>query len=303
MSADNNAPRDGGTMFIQLSPEVQRAFASLHEMATRAAEAAQPVLAVAAHAAASLAPLQGVLHDIATKIRPSLESGWLESFQQQMQAFATGLQAVEAAMKNAEDLGSMGWTLPMNASLRECVDLLLEVPNGPEAIDAAFAHFYADNEKESLLLLLADLRQHERLAEFGALLEEVAFGLDHEKYRLVVTALIPMFEGVARRCWDDGFWKGAARNRFFTDKIAASAPDSFDSIVWSATRAFVEELYKKNIDGDPKPLVLNRHWISHGRGPADASLVDALRLLQAIHTVVSLADEEARDAAQAAQAG
>ncbi len=303
MSAHNDAPRDEGKVLIQLSPEVQQALTSLHELATRAAEAARPMLAVAAHAAGSLAPLQGVLHDISMKLRPALESGWLESFQQQMQAVATGLQAVETAMKNAEDIGRMGWTFPMNASLRDSVDLLLESPNGPDATDAAFARFYADNEKESLLLLLADLRQHERLVEFGALIEEVAFGLDHEKYRLVVTALIPLFEGVARRCWVDGFWQGAARNQFFAAKIAASAPESFDRIVWSATRAFVERLYEKNFHGDPKPLALNRHWILHGRGPADASLVDALRLLQAIHTVVSLADEEARDAAQAAHAG
>jgi hypothetical protein len=302
MSGKNDAPRDVDTILLQLSPEAQRALAALHELATRAAEAARPMLAMAAHAAASLAPLRGVLHDIGMKLRPALEFGWLESFQQRMQAVATGLQSVEAAMKNAEDIGRMGWTFPMNASLRDCVDLLLEAPNGPEATDAAFARFYADNEKQSLLLLLADLRQHERLSEFGALIEEIAFGLDHEKYRLAVTALLPLFEGVARSCWVDGFWQGTARDRFFEGKIAASTHDSFDRIVWSATRAFVGRLYEKNFQGDPKPTALNRHWILHGRGPADASLVDALRLLQGVHTVVSLADEEARDAAPASQA-
>lgn len=259
------------------------------------------MLEVVARAAASLTPLQGVLHEIATSLRPAFEFDWLESFERKMQTVAAGMQAVKTAMQNAEDIGRMGWTLPMNAGLRDCVRLLLEAPNGPEATDAAFARFYADNERESLLLLLADLRQHERLMEFGSLLEEVAFGLDYEKYRLVVTALIPLFEGVARRCWVDGFWQGVAREQFFRNKITSSAPTSFDRIIWSATRAFVERLYERNFDGDPNPLTLNRHWILHGRGPADASLVDALRLLQAIHTVVSLADEEAEDAARAAQ--
>jgi len=208
-------------------------------------------------------------------------------------------QIVDTAMKNAESMGQMGWTFPMNASLPEFVRLLLVVPSGPEATDAAFARFYTENERESLLLLFTDLRQHERLAEFGELLEEIAFGLDHEKYRLVVTALIPVFEGVARRCWVDGFWQGKARNQFFDGKLDAAAPDSFDRILWSATRAFVERLYENNFHGDPKPLALNRHWILHGRGPADASRADALRLLQAIHTVVSLADEEALETARA----
>jgi hypothetical protein len=108
MSADS--PRDGSTTFIQLAPEIQQAFASLHELATRAAEAARPMLEVAARAAASLTPLQGVLHEIATSLRPAFEFGWLESFQRKMQAAAAGMQAVETAMQNAEDIGRMGWT-------------------------------------------------------------------------------------------------------------------------------------------------------------------------------------------------
>ncbi len=67
----------------------------------------------------------------------------------------------------------------MNASLHDCVDLLLEAPNGPLATDASFVRFHADNNQESLMMLLADLRQDGRMTEFGALLEEVAFGLDH----------------------------------------------------------------------------------------------------------------------------
>lgn len=290
--------------FPHLSPDVHKALVSLHELTILASAAAQPVLATVVHAAASLAPLNGVLNEISISLRPVLESEWMKVLQhpmpvigQAMQALEEANQVVDAAMRNAESMGRMGWTFPMNASLQDCVTLLMEAPNGPEATDAAFTRFYADNEKESLLLLLTDLRQENRLVEFGALLEEVAFGLDHEKYRLVVTALLPLFEGVARRCWVDGVWQGAAREQFFKSKIADADPDSFDRVLWSATQAFVERLYEKNFHGDPKPLALNRHWILHGRGPADASLIDALRLLQAIHTVVSLADEEVPAAA------
>jgi hypothetical protein len=285
MSTESHAQDDVDSLHTQLSPDLQQALIALHEVATRADEAVRPLLAVVAQAAASLAPLQGVLHEIGTALKPALESEWLESLRR-------GQQNAETAMRNAEDIGRMGWTFPTNANFRDCVELLLEAPNGPKALDAAFVRFYIESERKSLVLLLADLRQNERLKEFGALLEEVAFGLDHDKFRLVVTALIPLFEGVARRCWIDGFWRGADRERFFKIKIDSSSSDSFDRVVWSATRAFVERLYEKNLDGDPKPLALNRHWILHGRGPADASLADALRLLQAIHSVVSLADEE-----------
>ncbi len=294
MSDENGFPPEETRTPFELPPEVLGAITTLHRASGALAEAAQPIFAEAARIAACLSPLHGVLQKIAASLQPVIESEWLECWRRTAQAMGPELRALgekaqtfTTAMQNAEALGRLGWTLPLNAPVRDLVRLLLVVPDGREAVDAAFAQFYAANANEPLLVLLADLRQDERLAEFGALFEEVAFGLDHEKYRLVVTALIPLFEGVARRCLIDKFWKEKPRERFFGDKIASCDPDSFRRIAWSATKAFVEELYKCD---DPKPLVLNRHWILHGRGPADASLVDALRLLQATQTVVSLAD-------------
>ena len=37
-----------------------------------------------------------------------------------------------------------------------------------------------------------------------------------------------------------------------------------------------------------KPMVVNRHWILHGRGIPDGTQTDCLRLLQAIHTFAFL---------------
>jgi hypothetical protein len=277
---------------FQLPPEVQRAVATIHAVSLRAAASTSPILEVVARAAAAMAPLNGVLRQIQSAMQPLMEPEWQRQLLRPLHNIQSAHDVFNAALQNAEALGSMGWTIPMNAYMRDCVALLQEVPKGPEATDAAFARFYADNDQESLTLLLADLRQHAKVADYSSLLEELAFGLDNDKHRLVVTALIPLFEGVARRCWVDGFWKTAAREKFFADKVAASTDKSFDRIAWAATRTFVAKLYETNHDGDPKSLSLNRHWILHGRGPADASRVDALRLLQAVHTVVSLADDD-----------
>lgn len=272
---------------VQLSPDLTRALAELNRQASAAM---QPFLQLAAHTAKMMEPLQGALAQIAKAMQPVLASGWIEAIQR-------GTHQLNETLGHAEAMGRAGWTFPMNATWSECVHLLREANTAPSA-DSAFLEYYLKDERQSLVLLLADLQQQPKLEDFQSLLEEIAFGLDHGKHRLVVTALIPALEGVARRCWEDGVWQGRRRAAFFDRKLASLEAGSFDHIIWTATRVFIENLYFENWDGDPKPATLNRNWILHGRGSADGSLADCLRLLQAIHTIVTLAEDERRDEPQ-----
>ncbi|HYO58527.1 hypothetical protein [Archangium sp.] len=287
MSNENERKRisvNFDTGVIRLSPDLTQA---LTELNRQLSASMQPILQFAAHTAKLMEPFQGALAQFAEAMRPILESGWLEALQR-------GTQQIHEAMRNAEAMGHAGWTFPMNAGWSECV-LLLREATTPASADAAFIDYYLKDDRQSLVLLLADLQQQPSLGDFHDLLEEIAFGLDHGKHRLVVTALIPMLEGSARRCWEDGVWQGKDRAAFFERKLASLEEGSFDHIIWTATQAFVGNLYSKNKEGDPKPTKLNRHWILHGRGPADGSLADCLRLLQAIHTIVTLAEDERRE--------
>jgi hypothetical protein len=268
----------------QLQPELQR---TIQDFNRQFAAGIQPALDLAAQVVAAMEPCRNALVQIAQAMRPVLEAGWIEKIR-------LGIQRLNDAMQNAEAMGRFGWTIPFNADLDDCLRLLADA-SSPQSADAAFLYFYQANNRRSLILLLGDLEQQPMLEDFKGLLQEVAFGIDKEKYRLVVTALLPTLEAVVRRCWTDDAWKAGDRRKFFEEKIRALAPDSFGRIEWTAMRAFVEGLYAKNMSSDPKPQTLNRHWVLHGRGPADGNLADCFRLLQAIHTIISLADDDQAD--------
>lgn len=283
--SNNNVPETsvGGLQMdvYQLQPELQRIIQDLNR---QFAAAMNPALELAAQVAAAMEPCRNALVRMAQAMRPVLDAGWIETVR-------LGVQRLNDAMRNAEAMGHLGWTIPFNADLNDCLRLLTDAST-PQAADAAFLHFYQANDRRSLILLLGDLDQQPKLEDFKGLLQEVAFGIDKEKYRLVVTALLPTLEAVVRRCWTDDAWRAEERRKFFEKKLRAFEPDSFGRIEWTAMRSFVDGLYAKNMTPDPKPQFLNRNWILHGRGPADGNLADSLRLLQAIHTILSLADDD-----------
>lgn len=234
-------------------------------------------------------PLLGFLDQAYRALRGLAESGWVE-------AILERFKDIEDALANAEAMGRAGWTMPLNASFPECIELL-QAATSPESADKAFVAFYSKDDREPLKELLANLRQQPKVTEFRELLEEVAFALEAQKFRLAVPALLAAFDGVTLRCWDKGVWKKLAREDFLTRKLESLEKGSADHIYWSAIEAFAETLYTPVLGDAPKPQLLSRHWVMHGRGPADGNLADCLRLLQAIHTVVSLAEEEAAPSA------
>jgi hypothetical protein len=230
-------------------------------------------------------PFLGFLDQVHCALRALAESGWVE-------AILERFKDIEDALANAEAMGRAGWTMPLKVSFPECI-ALLQAATSPESADKAFVEFYSQDDREPLKELLASLHQQPKVTEFRGKLEGVAVLLEAQKYAAAVPALLAVFEGVARRCWTNGSWKEKARNEFFELKLQSLEKGSADHIYWVATKAFVDTLYAPNHDPAPKPQILNRHWVMHGRGPADENLADCLRLLQAIHTVASL-DEESQ---------
>jgi hypothetical protein len=217
-----------------------------------------------------------ILENIQAAMRPVLSSSWLETIRK-------GFREFDEALQNAEALGRLGWTVPLNASLPECVELLRAATTAEDA-DKAFTHFYSKDGGAHRAELVEDLLSQPDLAEWRDLLGEVAWAIEAAKYRVAVPALLGAFEGAAYVKWTTRFGHESGRTAFFNKKIADLEPGSYDYLTWSAVRAFVEALYKEA--KQTKPLLLNRHWVLHGRGPADAELADCVRLLQAIHTAV-----------------
>lgn len=191
-------------------------------------------------------------------------------------------------LKGTEALGALGWTMPFDATL---VDLrsLVDAASDASSADAAFEAYYLRNEGAARRDLIADLLTRADLEDWRPLLTEVAACLEDQRFRVAVPALLSIFEGVAHR-WTKDFWTARRRAEWFNSKISGLAQDSFDLAAWTAMRAFVEALYARA--SDTRPVIMNRHWILHGKGLPEASQIDCLRLLQAIHTAVELVKDD-----------
>lgn len=218
-----------------------------------------------------------------------------------MPAFAEAARAAQAAqteldrtLRNAKSLGAMGWTVPYSASLQD-LHRLVNAATDAQSADAAFAAYYGENDGAARRELLQDLLSRDDLADWRPLMEEVAVNVEAGRFRVSVPALLAVFEGVAHR-WTPDFWTRQTRDGrrgrdpYFRAKLSGLAEDSIEFFEWSAMEAFVGALYSQA--GELKPLMLNRHWILHGRGLPDANSTDCLRLIQAIHTGLELARDE-----------
>lgn len=216
---------------------------------------------------------------------------WLSKLAQTVTAAQAG---IDRTLRGAKSLGAMGWTLPYNASLQDWQSLVIAATD-IGAADAAFGAYYDQYDGTARRSLIQDLLSRDDLADWRPLMEEVAVNVEAGRFRVSVPALLAVFEGIAHR-WTPDFWTRQTRDGrrgrdpFFRAKLSGLAADSFEFFEWSAMEAFVSALYSQA--GERKPLMLNRHWILHGRGLPDANSTDCLRILQAIHTALELARDE-----------
>jgi hypothetical protein len=185
------------------------------------------------------------------------------------------------AMKRAEGLGTFGWTIPMNFT-PEGIVWLLDEATTRRAADKAFEDLYFSDGNRGLNHLKDLLVSDDSLKRYRPLLEEISKTLDAKHYRICVPALFSLIEGIAHHNWTPNFYKEKGRRQFFESKLKGMASGSLGYYVWSSIKAFVNTVFKTATN--TRPLIVNRHWIMHGRDIPDGTPTDCLRLLIAIST-------------------
>lgn len=125
----------------------------------------------------------------------------------------------EEVFGQADRLGKLAWTLPMNADLDDCRELL-DAATDAATLDAAFEKFYAERDGAYLDELLRDVLASPLLERWRPVLEEARKSLDLGLFRVTVAALIPVLDGLAHRGWDREFFRGDRRREFFAGKVA-----------------------------------------------------------------------------------
>ena len=125
------------------------------------------------------------------------------------------------------------------------------------------------------------------LKPYQPLLEEINKAIDTRSYRICVPALFSIIEGVAYHNWARNFYRREGRKEFFERKLKGLQAESLGYYLRCSIRTFVDVIF--DTATSKKPLVVNRHWILHGRDIPQGTQTDCLRLLLAVGIFAELA--------------
>jgi hypothetical protein len=222
-------------------------------------------------------------------------SAAIEHIRQQMDAFAQTLaetfqglsidwDTVQAQMlRSTEQLARLGWTLPMNFTPAE----LVELANGNtdhEIEKYMVDYFIADNGKY-FLGLRGRVLSRGNLIRWRVLLDQCFEAYNRGHYLVIIPALLSVIEGCVAEAAGKIKSSEVASNKFASDLEKGSTAGSMRFLVWRSVRMVLDKLFASSNFGGPNPRELNRHWILHGRDHTQWTRTDALRLFNLLDTI------------------
>jgi hypothetical protein len=208
------------------------------------------------------------------------------------ESITEGFKSLVSALDKAEYLGGLGWTIPMQATPAEYIELMSGIGDIDSA-DEVFKKYYMEDNASRLQYLKKGILSSKDLLQWKSVIEEALLNYDEGRPRSCVALLLPMIEGVtATKFSCPNFHKREAREIFFGTKLNAikNPEDNLIYFLWRSYKGFTETLFKY-IDfcsKSTKPSVLNRHWLLHGRSILSSNETDCLRLFQALETIARL---------------
>lgn len=178
-----------------------------------------------------------------------------------------------------EALGRLGWTVPGWATypqIRELARL-----SGVQKLDAAFLRAYR-RRPERLRRLVSATVASPHMLKWTRLYRQTLHQYERRQYLVSVPALILIFEGLLT-----GFVGKGNRPKLVVRKLITNERGSL-RCSWLSLAAFTDRLYANHGHGSPRPGMVNRNLVFHGRSAPLWGRADCLRLLQAIETLCGL---------------
>jgi len=189
-------------------------------------------------------------------------------------------------LKDASQLGKMGWTVPMWGDPRFAAHLVHEV--GASGVDSYFLDHYKGPRANESKKMLTRVGSADLLHPWHEVLEQAASAHRSRLHLVVVPTLLPVLEGALAAAAGQ-FRKGPNARR--QSKLLADVNHGrVSGIVLVSLHSFVTDLFESwKFESDP-PERLNRHWILHGRSPAKWTTADALRLWHALDSLAGVTE-------------
>jgi hypothetical protein len=209
-------------------------------------------------------------------------------------ANAIVIQAVRAesrinqTLAGAELLGRLGWTLTLKMTSRQ-MRALCELSTIDE-VDLAMLTWYERHDAD-----LSDLERRifkgSHLDEFRIVLSQCFTAYRRGDYAVTIYCLVAVLERSIRILVPDkDFYssKMKALVEELCERVKADSPTSLDLFVLLSVYSFVCWLYEQYGPHNSTSARMFRHGIQHGTQSPRNNKVDALRLVHALDTVMSL---------------
>lgn len=190
----------------------------------------------------------------------------------------------EEYIEITEIIGEFGWSIPMTMGLSK-VDSLKYIDLNEESVNMFFEKHYDDKElkKSSKHILKSNISEHSKKV-FVECIDILNIG----KYASSTTTLLTLLEGILSEFGDDQTDIRMKRIcRFQMDKTK-SDKKIINHLIWVSLFKFIDKLYNKREFNQNEPNQINRHWILHGRSKRELDKIDAIRIVNAIHSLVTI---------------
>ncbi|EOP02067.1 hypothetical protein ICS_05701 [Bacillus cereus BAG2O-3] len=195
----------------------------------------------------------------------------------------------------AESLGQKGWTIPMKMTTSDKIKLA-EIQDQNE-LDLIFQQFY--EIEENYVYFKSTILEHRLVQEWREFLIQCFDNYERGNYLIVIPNLLIIIESLAHSLISPRFQKYISPNK----KPRLNVRDQYKKVMkeietnriyiirYISVLEFLCCVFKSgNFDKRPARLpIINRDWVLHGRdNPHHWEKVDALRLFNAIHTIIHL---------------
>ena len=183
-------------------------------------------------------------------------------------------------------IGENGWTIPMTMGLSDFEKLFdVSASDDNNIYDNFFDEFY---KPKNFNQMIKHINNSPIIDTQKQLFKDCIDAYESEKYLLCINSLIPMIEGILSQFDED---KTNTRMMKVCKKNVDETKNQsrlITNLIWVSFYSFVSILYKQSNFADNEPVVLNRHWILHGRAEREYRKEDCLRLINALYTIVSI---------------
>jgi hypothetical protein len=258
---------------------------------TIAAAFAQPVQQAFA-VVQDLAKQWSVFASQAEAIVANIQRSVANTSSQLLEIAAAASKKFHEVLKRSEDIAKLGWTFPSKFDFSELVQLS-EIDNKADA-DVYVLKWYEEND-QNLEDLEKRLMRNRQLASFKTLLPQCFSAIRRAEYAIAIPSLLAILNEVLIQLNPPHLHASTDVKKTLRTKgkVAQQAKrDVVTAAIWLSLMTFCNDLYAQSpLVGSLDTSPVLRHAIQHGRKEPPNEKVDAIRLLHALDTALSLHED------------